>query len=401
MTTFGMTDQGFVPKRLSDVLTSITEKIKNIEDPETGEKPFVNEPADSILTQFAQILSEELSICWEQAYLAANQFDPQNMTGVPLRGTVQINGINPSFGSYTEVPMTLGGTSGTTIPEGSLIADDQGKYVYKTTTSATIGEDGTVTVNAICTEKGPIEPAENTIISIQTPIFGWRSATNGIATSIGTNEDTDAQLHIKQERATSATSYRQVDAIISGIINVPGVKFARLYLNKTTTTDEKGIAPKTIAPVIVGGTDEDIANVIRLKAGALDSTQGTTSVSYTGPLGDVQTINFYRPTEVPVYIDIKISITENSTWQDNGFDLIKEAIIKYAEYDQQGFAGFPPGADVILSRLYTPINSVLGFKVNSLTIGTDEESLSANDISIAWNEIAKFDKDNINITVVA
>ena len=64
-------------------------------------------------------------------------------------------------------------------------------------------------------------------------------------------------------------------------------------------------------------------------------------------------------------------------------------------------AGFPPGEDVVLSRLYTPINSVPGFKVNSLEIGTSSESTSANDIAIEWNEIAEFNPENINITLTA
>ena len=186
-------------------------------------------------------------------------------------------------------------------------------------------------------------------------------------------------------------------------MNVDGVRFARLYINKGTTTDARGISGKTIAPVIVGGTDEDIANVLRLKIGATDNTEGnlTNPVVYTGELGDTQTIDFYRPTEVPIYIEIDVSVTDGSLWNDNSEDQIKQAIIDYAEYDQSGRYGFPPGGDVLLSRLYTPINSVPGFSVTSLTIGTTAGSLSASDIPINWNEIAKFDKENITINVTA
>lgn len=398
MPTFGMTPQGFVPKRLADVLESITTKVKNIED-ENGNKPFINESADTELGQFSQIIAEEISICWEQAYLASQQFDPINASGVPLRGLVQINGITASDGSYTQVSMTLGGTAGTVIPEGSIIATSDGKELYSTVSSATIGNSGYVVVSAICSEKGPKTPGNNTIITIKTPVFGWRSATNTSTISVGSLPDTDAQLHIKQERATSATSYRQVDAIIGGLVRVDGVRYARLYVNKTLTTNADGITGKTIAPVVVGGTNEDIAEVLRLKCGTLDNFQGTTSVTYTGPLGDTQTVSFYRPTEVPIYVSMDISETENSTFTAEDIDKIKQAIIDYAEYDQSGMSGFPPGADVILSRLYTPINSVQGFKVNSLTIGKAAGSLAASDISIAWNELATFSKENITVTV--
>lgn len=400
---FGMTNEGFKPKRLADVLDSLNTKLANVTDPSTGEKPFVNETADGILAQLTAIIAEGISECWEQAYLASQQFDPLNASGAALRGLVQLNGITPSYGSVTQIPMTLGGSAGVVIPAGSRIASADGKEVYETVSTVTIGNAGTVTVNANCIESGPNEPDAGTIISIQTPIYGWNYATNGAATSIGTLADTDTELHIKQERATSATSYRQVDAIIAGIVNVPGVTFARLYVNKTTSTDANGIAAKTMAPVVVGGTDEDIANVLRLKAGSLDNFQGNlpNPIVYTGPLGDVQTIDFYRPTEVPVYIDLDITVTNSASYPEDAEDQIKTAIVNYAQYDQSGAAGFPPGADVILSRLYTPINSVPGFKVNTLEIGKTSSSTTAADIAINWNEIATFDPDNITITLTA
>ena len=403
MTDYGMTENGFVPKRLADILESITTKVQNIQDPKTGEYPFMNESADSIFGQFSQIIAEELSICWEQAYQASVQFDPISATGSALRSLVQINGIIPSYGAKTELLMTLGGSSGTVIPEGSLISNQAGTETYSTVSAVTIPNSGTVTVNAVCTESGPKDPASNTIIAIQTPVAGWNSATNTSTVSVGDTADTDEELHIKQQRATSATSYRQVDAIISGLMNVDGVKFARLYINKTTSTDARSITGKTIAPVVVGGTDEDIANSLRLKIGATDKTQGNlvNPVVYTGPLGDTQTIDFYRPTPVPIYIEIDLTVTDGSVWTDESPDKIKQAIIDYAEYDQTGLYGFPPGGDVLLSRLYTPINSVQGFSVTSLKIGKTAGSLTTSDITIQWNEIATFAANNMTINVSA
>lgn len=400
--SFGMTDAGFKPKRLADIMDSLTTKLQNATDPETGEHPFINETADGVLMQITSIIAEELSICWEQAYAASTQFDPPNASGAALRGLVQINGINPSYGSSTQIPMTMTGTPGVVIPAGSRISNIDGTETYQTASTVTIPDAGTVVVNAVCTETGPKNPSANTIIAIQTPIYGWTDATNGAATAIGSDADTDTDLHIKQERATSATSYRQVDAIIAGIINVPGVTFARLYVNKTLTTDARGITGKTMAAVVVGGEDEAIANVMRLKAGSLDDFQGnlTTPVTYTGELGDTQVIDFYRPTETPIYIGLSITVTNSAAYPENAQTLIKQAIVEYSKYDQSGMAGFPPGADVILSRLYTPINSVPGFKVNSLQIGKAAGTLAASDIAIAWNELATFDADNISITVV-
>ena len=399
--SFGMTNTGFKPKRFADVLDSLMDKVKSISDPDTGEYPFINETADGLLAQFTSIIAEEIATCWEQAYLASVQYDPQNASGVALRGLVQINAINPSYGSYTQISINVSGTPGTVIPEGSRIASTDGSQVYQIPAAVVIPDAGSIVTTAICTETGPNDPEPGTIIQIQTPIFGWNYASNVSTTSVGTDADTDTELHIKQSRATAATSYRQVDAIIAGIMNVPGVTFARLYVNNTLTTDSRGITGKTMAPVVVGGVDADIANVLRLKAGSLDNFQGNlaTPITYTGPLGDTQTIDFYRPVEKPIYIAISLTVTDSVAYPKDAETQIKQAIVNYAQYDQSGIAGFPPGADVLISRLYTPINSVQGFKVNSIKIGTSAGSLSKNDIAIAWNEIAKFDEDNITITV--
>lgn len=399
--SFGMTNTGFKPKRFADVLDSLMDRVKSISDPDTGEYPFINETADGLLAQFTSIIAEEIATCWEQAYLASVQYDPQNASGVALRGLVQINAINPSYGSYTQISINVRGTPGTVIPEGSRIASTDGSQVYQIPAAVIIPDAGSIVTTAICTETGPNDPEPGTIIQIQTPIFGWNYASNVSTTSVGTDADTDTELHIKQSRATAATSYRQVDAIIAGIMNVPGVTFARLYVNNTLTTDSRGITGKTMAPVVVGGVDADIANVLRLKAGSLDNFQGNlaTPITYTGPLGDTQTIDFYRPVEKPIYIAISLTVTDSVAYPKDAETQIKQAIVNYAQYDQSGIAGFPPGADVLISRLYTPINSVQGFKVNSIKIGTSAGSLSKNDIAIAWNEIAKFDEDNITITV--
>lgn len=399
--SFGMTNTGFKPKRFADVLDSLMDRVKSISDPDTGEYPFINETADGLLAQFTSIIAEEIATCWEQAYLASVQYDPQNASGVALRGLVQINAINPSYGSYTQISINVSGTPGTVIPEGSRVASTDGSQVYQILTAVVIPDAGSIVTTAICTETGPNDPEPGTIIQIQTPIFGWNYASNVSTTSVGTDADTDTELHIKQSRATGATSYRQVDAIIAGIMNVPGVTFARLYVNNTLTTDSRGITGKTMAPVVVGGVDTDIANVLRLKAGSLDNFQGNlaTPITYTGPLGDTQTIDFYRPVEKPIYIAISITVTDSVAYPEDAETQIKREIVNYAQYDQSGVAGFPPGADVLISRLYTPINSVQGFKVNSIEIGTSSGSLSENDIAIAWNEIAKFDEDNITVTV--
>lgn len=401
-TQFGMTDTGFKPKRLNDIITSLLDRVQGITDPETGAHPFVNETSDTIFGQFAAIVASELAVCWEQAYIAANMFDPLNNTGVPLRGEVQINAITPSYGSYTQIPITVTGTAGTVVTAGSTISNEDGSVIYAVDRNILIGSTGSETGTATCTTRGPNDPDENTVISIQTPIFGWSQVTNGTAISVGTNADTDEQLHVKQQRATSATSYRQVEAVYAGIVVVPGVIFCRIYQNATTTTDTRGIPGKTIAAVVVGGTDEEIGKALALKTPMLSSFAGNSSNPYkdVDVFGEETTYQFYRPTEVPIQIEMDIVITNPNYFPDNYEELIQQSIIDYAEYGLSPNIGFPPGESVARSRLYTPINEISGFKVKTLEIAKVGSELAEQDVAIAWNEVASFDAANITINIV-
>lgn len=65
----------------------------------------------------------------------------------------------------------------------------------------------------------------------------------------------------------------------------------------------------------------------------------------------------------------------------------------------QATEGFAPGVDVIRTRLYTPVNEVPGFKINSLKIGKHSQGASEADIDIAWNEVAIFKESNITVDI--
>ena len=328
---YGMTSTGFKPKRLRDLLDETMADIQAITD-EDGQAVFINETDDSIIGQFNAIVCEQLADCWQQAYAASTQFDPLNAFGVALRSLVQLNGIVPAYGSATQINVTLTGTSGTVVPAGSQISDVNANTIFSLNSDVVIGSAGTGTGVATCNTLGEINPANNTIIQILTPVYGWHNATNTSVAVLGDNPETDSQLHIKQQRETSNTSYSQVDALYAGITNLAGVDDVRIYQNWTLETDDKGIPAKTIAAVVDGGDTEAIANVMWLKAPMLSNYAGNLEhpVTMFDRFGLAYQITFYRPEKVPVYIDLDITITDASIYPADAYDQIKQNIIDYA-----------------------------------------------------------------------
>lgn len=395
---YGMTSTGFKPKRLRDLLDETMADIRAITD-EDGQAVFINEKDDSIIGQFNAIVCEQLADCWQQAYAASTQFDPLNAFGVALRSLVQLNGIVPAYGSATKINVTLSGTSGTVVPAGSQISDVNANTIFSLNSDVIIGSAGTGTGTATCNTLGEINPANNTIIQILTPVYGWHNVTNTSVAVLGDDPETDNQLHIKQQRETSNTSYSQVDALYAGITNLAGVDYVRIYQNWTLETDDKGIPAKTIAAVVDGGDTEAIANVMWLKAPMLSNYAGNLEhpVTMFDRFGLAYQITFYRPEKVPVYIDLDITITDASIYPADAYDQIKQNIIDYAAYGLNSSNGFPPGSPVIYSRLYTPINEVPGFKINHLYIGTSASPTGTSDLEMSWLQVAEFTGDNINI----
>lgn len=395
---YGMTSTGFKPKRLRDLLDETMADIRAITD-EDGQAVFINEKDDSIIGQFNAIVCEQLADCWQQAYAASTQFDPLNAFGVALRSLVQLNGIVPAYGSATKINVTLSGTSGTVVPAGSQISDVNANTIFSLNSDVIIGSAGTGTGTATCNTLGEINPANNTIIQILTPVYGWHNVTNTSVAVLGDDPETDNQLHIKQQRETSNTSYSQVDALYAGITNLAEVDYVRIYQNWTLETDDKGIPAKTIAAVVDGGDTEAIANVMWLKAPMLSNYAGNLEhpVTMFDRFGLAYQITFYRPEKVPVYIDLDITITDASIYPADAYDQIKQNIIDYAAYGLNSSNGFPPGSPVIYSRLYTPINEVPGFKINHLYIGTSASPTGTSDLEMDWLQVAEFTADNINI----
>lgn len=402
MAQFGMTDTGFKPKRIADVYDSIKARITEITDDKTGEKVFQNESDDSLFMQVSFIVAEAIAECWEHAYQASTVRDPNKASGAILKGLIQLNGLVAKFGSQTQINVKFTGLKDATIPQGSLISDVENSVNYSVDKSVTIGADGTATGTATALTKGPINPQNNTVIVIKTPTYGWTNVTNTGVVVVGAEPQTDEELHLEQQRATSNTVYRQIDAIYAGLLNVSGVEFARVYQNTGLTTDSRGIDAKSVAAVVVGGTNEDIANSIAKKSANINSFFGSTEVDITDNQGQVNKIKFSRPEEVEIDVEVNITITDSSQFPASTEDAkkqIKQNIVSYAQYNLQATEGFAPGVDVIRTRLYTPVNEVPGFKINSLKIGKHSQGLSEADIDIAWNEVAIFKESNITVDI--
>lgn len=237
---------------------------------------------------------------------------------------------------------------------------------------------------------GPITGEANTITSIQTPKTGWDSVTNPTAVVPGQDVETDEELRERFRVSKYIRATNILEALYSDLISLDTVTEVQIYENDTDVTDANGVPAHSFLPIILGGDPIEIAQSIwENKPLGIRSYGNTIQIIYDSQ-GFPHNIGFERPNPVDIYI--RMNLTTDTNYPQNGDDLIKSNLSSYFA------SNFGIGDDVIYSRLYTPINSVPGHQVNSLEISTNGTTWTTSNIVVPFNGIATLESANITIT---
>lgn len=399
---------GYSPRQLADIQRETNENLAEIVDPVTEEKPFQNATDDTILQQVVAIISEQIAKVENIAKVAFNMRDPLTAIGVALSALVQLNAILRKPGSATIVPITITGSPNTIIPLGSLISTADNKYQFSIYENVVVPETGTVDLYGYCTEYGSIDPEPDSVVVISTPVSGWYSVTNKKAVSVGRAEESDAELKRRQQQSTNNTAFRHIEAIRAAVLDVPGVTFCRAYQNRTLVTDERGIPGKDVGCVVVGGDEREIANAIFYEFGIAQVGYGNRTEVFYDDQNIPYPISFSRPVEREISVRVTLSIVVDENIQifpSNAPELIAAAIVKFANEGSStcepiGNPGFPPGQDIIVKWLDTPINSIGGADIVSVEVAVDGGDFATGNIAIAWDEVGIFDTERIQVKIL-
>ena len=249
------------------------------------------------------------------------------------------------------------------------------------------------TVRASSEEVGVIGQPSNTLDIIGTPVLGWDTVTNPVEAAIGHLRETDTDLRLRFRDTKELNARGTVDAIFSNLIGLRGVSDVQVYQNEAAVADINGIPAKSFSAVIEGGNSLEIAESIWNTKPAGISTFGNTSVGIKDSQGLPHSISFSRPVYVDIHMEIHISPEENGTIAADTDIKIVDALTNYFKET------YSVGDDVVYSRLYTPINSVSGFQVDSLTIGPTATSLGVGNVVVAFDEIADIKQQNVNVII--
>lgn len=341
-------ETGLVLESLADIVTSLETSFKEI----YGEDINVdaNSPDGQMINIFAQAKIDMLDVI-SQVY---NSFSPTSAIGSTLDQRCAINGVIRKAATRTTVQITITTDRAVALPG----LDTVGQIPF--TVSDGAGNKFNL-VQAVTTEIGPnsllfsaeeagtIEVIENTIINIETITLGVLTANNPAGAIIqGSNEETDAQLRFRRAQSVSNPSFGYLDGLTSALLAVEDVLYALVFENNTSTIDANGIPPHSIWPIIDGGDEDAIADVINKKRNAgCGMYYGT---GPTGPTGSAKSVTITQVNGVPIdilfsrptYYDlhIELTITSKSLSHSIDSDFIKNSIYESIVYGVNEMADY-------------------------------------------------------------
>ena len=344
----------------------------------------------------------------QQAY---NSKDPNKASGVDLDVISSLTGTSRSEGTASTVTgFVLSGVASplTTVPAGTIFESVTTGSRWTLDQQWTLDSSGQAVVDITCTVVGPTEADAGTITRIITTVPGLMSCNNPSPATPGTEIESDSSLRVKRATAVGRPGNNQIDSMLGELYAVDGTRRVKVYENDTNTTDSNGLPPHSIAPIIDGGTDADVAMAIYIKKNpgvALYQAGTPISIDVTSPTypDNVKTIKFSRPE----YVDMIIAVTikNDGSLPSNTQDLIRDAFIDFAAGGlvpaEFGFKvdGFDIGETVPYSTLYTPINKVIGQYGNSY-VQTLTVNGGTTNVTIAFNELSRWTSSNITVTLV-
>lgn len=342
----------------------------------------------------------------QQAY---NSKDPNKASGIDLDIVATLTGATRSQGTASTITnYLLNGVAGSVVPAGTRFRSHTTGTTWTLDQTWTLDVGGQAVVDITCTTVGPVEADINTITEIVDTVPGLMSAVNTSPATPGTEVENDASLRVKRATAVGRPGNNQIDSMLGELYAVSGTRRIKIYENDTNTTDTNGLPAHSIAPIIDGGTDADVAMAIYIKKNPgvmLYQAATPVSVNVTSPTypDNVKTIKFSRP----IYIDMVINITvkNDGTLPSNTQDLIREAFIEFAAGGlvpaEYGFKvdGFDIGESVPYSTLYTPVNKVIGQYGNSYVQSMTVNGGTTN-VTIPFNSLSRWTTSNITVTLV-
>lgn len=227
------------------------------------------------------------------------------------------------------------------------------------------------------------------------------SGASGAAT-LGRNIEEDPAYRLRREQLLRISGAATLEAVRSALIATTDVLQAFIFENPTDLTDVNGLPPHSFEAVVSGGTDQAVAQTIFDTkplgiATHRDPGADGRTVAIVDSQGISHDINFSRPTEIQMFVEVDISIVAavfGGGVQSVGEALVKNAIEAVGDLLQIG-------EDVIVLPLQCAPLDVAGVvDVPVLKVEDSFPPTNTANIVIASRDLATFASTDIVVNIV-
>jgi len=390
---FGVTVNGFKRKTYNDILNNLQARAREVFGND------INLSNTSFLGMWLQNEAWEIAELWElaedvyySAFIDYNEGTSQDNTGKYIT-------ISRKPAQRSKGVITVEGKEGTRISKGFRVGNEQLDIIFETTENAVIENVGMLDIPIVSINPGLNQnvPA-STLIKMVNPISGIDKVYNKDITVDGTDAETDKEFRERYYRSISKGGSSTRESVEAALLDMENVTDAFVEENETMEYIDD-IPPKSLAPYVFGGEDEEIAKVIlKSKAGGIRS-YGLTEVLVTDSQGIEHTIGFTRPIVKDIYVRLNIA-------RDKGYlgdDVVTRAVLNYiGGEDAEGisYKGLRLGEDVVMSKIMASVMCLQGVKDIGVEISLDNITYQSTNIEIAKKEIAKTKFDKVVIDYV-
>ena len=343
MPDYGLTPTGYIAPTVNELLTLFRQTVEG----ELGVTvDWAPDTALAAISEGVSILSGTVS---EGTQAIWDGFTPNNAQGAQLDQICALVGVYRTDATYSTCTVTLTGTAGTIIPDGSLVqggtSDLQARWRFTSNVTLTGGSD-TAVVTAV--DSGVVTASTGTITQIVTPISGWSTVTNAVAAIPGTAIESDADLRLRRlvsfqvGGGNSANSLRaqllqlEVDGttfidscvvienddsatLTVGGLDFPGHSFAPIIWPSTLSTAQKEAIADTIYANQPCGT---------YSAGPLTSDATGVATIVTGLDNWPHPVRWYWAVAVEIPVVITLTLRTGYTLSDVQ-TAVENAVIEY------------------------------------------------------------------------
>jgi len=352
----GVDSTGFESKTVLEIQDEINDSLLG------AVSPTLDLSASSLLGEFVGATASQLGQLWEAAEDIYAGEDIDQATGDRLTALCRETGTNRNASTYSTALMTVTLAAGI-YAAGSLIVNVVGDatLIFDNDSLIDAGAGGVLTDQAFTAQSiGPIRANAATLTTITSPLPGFTVPTNPAEATVGLDEETDYALRLRQKTELARRGSHTVDAIRVDLMDAGiGITSCSVIENDTDATVDS-IPPHSFEALVLGGTTQDVVDAVFEAKPAGIRAYGTTSGTAVDDQGNSHTIGFTRPAEVPIYVDVAVTIFSGSYVGDTA---LKTAITDWASYSL--FVGY----DVLIAKIVSICMNLEGVIDCSVEVG--------------------------------